>query len=121
MTECIVIFPEGLGVLPWMVPGGSDIALATSKLMNDYSSVVWSQHGIFCAGSSLDEAFGLMHTIEKAAEIYLKQCQLMSCEVYKNIPCDLANQEFPNTITDENLLQIGKDFGVKVRKEFLYN
>lgn len=119
MTECVVIFPEGVGVLPWMVPGGADIALATSKLMNEFASVVWSQHGIFCAGASLDEAFGLMHTIEKASEIYIKQCGLMSCEAFKNLDCDLDNQEFPNTITDKDLAQIGIDFGVDIRKEYL--
>ena len=29
-TECPVVFPEGVGVVPWMVPGGADIAMATS-------------------------------------------------------------------------------------------
>ena len=119
MTECVVIFPEGVGVLPWMVPGGSEIALATSKLMNDYASVIWSQHGIFCAGTSLDEAFGLMHTIEKAAEIFVKQCQLISAPQFKNLECDLANQEFPNTIKDVELQKVAEEFGVEINKEFL--
>ena len=26
-TECPVVFPEGVGVCPWMVPGGADIAM----------------------------------------------------------------------------------------------
>lgn len=30
MTECIVVFPSGVGVVPWMVPGGAEIAKATS-------------------------------------------------------------------------------------------
>ena len=30
-TECPVVFPDGVGVVPWMVPGGRDIALATSE------------------------------------------------------------------------------------------
>ena len=25
-TECPVVFPGGVGVVPWMVPGGRDIA-----------------------------------------------------------------------------------------------
>ena len=37
-TECPVIFPEGVGVVPWMVPGGRDIAVATSELMKDRKS-----------------------------------------------------------------------------------
>ena len=29
-TECPVVFPQVIGVVPWMVPGGRDIAVATS-------------------------------------------------------------------------------------------
>jgi len=29
-TECPVVFPAGVGVVPWMVPGGREIAVATS-------------------------------------------------------------------------------------------
>lgn len=69
MTECPVIFPEGVGVLPWMVPGCKAIAVATSKLMKKYNIVVWAHHGLFCAGDTFDTAFGLMETIEKASAI----------------------------------------------------
>ncbi|HWT26696.1 MAG TPA: rhamnulose-1-phosphate aldolase, partial [Mobilitalea sp.] len=31
-TECPVVFPEGVGVVGWMVPGGRSIAVETSKL-----------------------------------------------------------------------------------------
>lgn len=118
MTECVVIFPEGVGVLPWMMPGGSDIAVATSELMNDYQSVVWSQHGIFCAGNTLDDAFGLLHTIEKASEIYLKQCVLFNSSVFKDVKA-ADGEEFPNSISDENLLKIADEFKVEIRREFL--
>lgn len=30
-TECLVVFPDGVGVLPWMVPGTQEIGLETSK------------------------------------------------------------------------------------------
>jgi rhamnulose-1-phosphate aldolase len=72
MTECPVIFPDGIGVLPWMVPGQKEIAVATSKKMKDYNAVVWAHHGIFVSGTTFDEAFGLCHTIEKSAEIAVK-------------------------------------------------
>ena len=32
-TECPVVFPSGIGVVPWMVPGGAAIAEATGELM----------------------------------------------------------------------------------------
>lgn len=103
-----------------MMPGGSEIALATSKLMNEFQSVVWSQHGIFCAGNTLDDAFGLLHTIEKAAEIYNKQCLICSTRGFSKLGANLKGEEFPNSISDKNLLAIAEKFKVKIRKDFLY-
>jgi rhamnulose-1-phosphate aldolase len=71
-SECPVVFPRGVGVVEWMVPGGAEIAQATSELMKKYDAVVWAHHGLFCAGPDLNTAFGLMDTIEKAADIYLR-------------------------------------------------
>ena len=71
-TECPVVFPEGVGVIGWMVPGGREIAVATSHLMEQYNAVIWAHHGMFCSGEDFDLTFGLMHTIEKSAEILIK-------------------------------------------------
>ena len=32
-TECPVAFPEGIGVVPWLVPGGGELALAPVGLL----------------------------------------------------------------------------------------
>lgn len=32
-TECPVVFRNGVGVVPWMVPGGREIAVKTAELM----------------------------------------------------------------------------------------
>lgn len=71
-TECPVVFPEGVGVVHWMVPGGREIAVATSELMKKYNVAIWAHHGTFCSGTDFDETFGLMHTVEKSAEILVK-------------------------------------------------
>ena len=71
-TECLVVFPEGIGVLPWMVPGTTTIGEATALAMQKHPLVLWPFHGVFAAGASLDEAFGLIDTAEKAAEILVK-------------------------------------------------
>ena len=68
-TECPMVFPNGVGVVEWMVPGGPEIAEATRKAMAEYDAVVWAHHGLFTSGPDFDSAFGLMHTIEKAAQI----------------------------------------------------
>lgn len=103
-TECPVVFPGGVGVVPWMVPGGSDIAMATSEIMKSFDAAVWAHHGLFCSGPDFDITFGLMHTIEKAAEIYIK---VLSTE-----------KPVIATISDENLLAIADEFGVTLNKDF---
>ena len=105
-TECPVVFPDGVGVVPWMVPGGSDIALATSQLMKEYDAAVWAHHGLFASGPDFDTTFGLMHTIEKAAQIYI-------------LALSAGQGRILQTIEDDDLRAIAKDFGVTLREEFL--
>ena len=62
----MVVFPDGLGVLPWMLCGTNEIGEATAKKMNDFRLVVWAQHGIYGAGKDLDETFGLMKLQKRA-------------------------------------------------------
>ena len=71
-TECLVVFPDGVGVVPWMVPGKDEIGYATAKQMAKHSLVLWAFHGVFGTGPTLDEAFGLIDTAEKSAEVLVK-------------------------------------------------
>ncbi len=105
MTECPVIFPGGLGVVPWMVPGGADIAMATCKKMEKYDAAIWAHHGLFASGPDFDITFGLMHTIEKAAQIWILKKSTGLPEL--------------TTISDDDLRAIGRDFNVVIREEFL--
>ena len=102
-TECIVVFPDGVNVLPWMLCGTNEIGEATAKKMATARLVVWAQHGIYGAGKDLDETFGLIETAEKGAEIYMK----------------IAHLPLINTITDDQLHQLEKRFGVKGREGYL--
>ncbi|NLO86005.1 MAG: rhamnulose-1-phosphate aldolase [Clostridiales bacterium] len=104
-TECPVVFPGGVGVVPWMVPGGSEIALATCELMKEFEAAVWSHHGLFVSGNDFDLTFGLMHTIEKAAQIYVLAMSM--------------GQGIRQTIEDDDLRAIARDFSVTIREEFL--
>lgn len=71
-TECLVVFPEGVGAIPWMVPGTAAIGDATAAAMQRHALVLWQFHGIFGAGETPDEAFGLIDTAEKAADILVR-------------------------------------------------
>ena len=46
--------------------------MATSEKMKTYQAAIWAQHGLFASGPDFDITFGLAHTIEKSAEIYVK-------------------------------------------------
>ncbi|WP_068497945.1 rhamnulose-1-phosphate aldolase [Paenibacillus kribbensis] len=102
-TECIVVFPDGIGVIPWMVPGSSEIGRETAKKMKDHHAVLWPHHGIFGTGSSIDEAFGLIETIEKAAQIYML----------------IAHHDIQQRITDQELADLAKAFNVTPREGIL--
>lgn len=102
-TECIVVFPDGVSVLPWMLCGTNEIGEATAQKMKESRLVVWAQHGIYGAGKDLDETFGLIETAEKAAEIYMK----------------IAHLPIINTINDEQMHQLEEHFGVKAKEGYL--
>ena len=105
-TECPVVFPSGIGVVGWMVPGGRDIAVATSRLMEEYDAAVWAHHGLFCAGEDFDLTFGLMHTIEKSAEILVKVLSIRPDKL--------------QTITPRDFRNLAVDFHVNLPEKFLY-
>lgn len=105
-TECPVVFPGGVGVVKWMVPGGRDIAVATSKLMKDYDVAIWAHHGIFCSGEDFDLTFGLAHTVEKSAEILVKMLSMSPTKL--------------QTIMPDDFRHLAKDFKVTLPEKFLY-
>jgi len=102
-TECIVVFPDGIGVLEWMLCGNNDIGVATAEKMKEFRLVIWGLHGIYGAGKTLDETFGLIETVEKAAQIYMLTAHLPRI----------------NTITDEQMTSLAEAFGIEFRRDFL--
>jgi len=93
-----VVFPDGVGILPWMVPGTDEIGQATAEKMASHSIVMWPFHGIFGAGPTLDETFGLIDTAEKSSEVIVKV---------------LSMGGIRQSITTEQLVALGQRFNVK--------
>ena len=102
-TECIVVFPDGVGVLPWMLCGTNTIGEATAGKMKEFRLVILGMHGIYGAGKTMDETFGLIETVEKAAQIYMLTAHLPRV----------------NTIRDDQMVELAEYFGVNYRKDFL--
>ncbi|MFD1175883.1 rhamnulose-1-phosphate aldolase [Paenibacillus puldeungensis] len=95
-TECLVVFPDGVSVIPWIVPGTTEIGRATSEKMKSSRVVIWPQHGIYGAGTTIDETFGLIETVEKAAQVYML----------------IAHLPIKQSITELQLRDLAKAFGV---------
>ena len=102
-TECIVVFPDGVGVLPWMLCGTNSIGEATAGKMKEFRLVVWGMHGIYGCGKTMDETFGLIETVEKAAQIYMLTAHLPRV----------------NTIKDSEMVELAEFFKVDYRRDFL--
>lgn len=96
-TEAVVVFPEGVGVLPCMVCGTEEIGRATASKMKNHRIVTWTNHGIYGAGETIDEAFGLIETVEKTAQIYM-----------------LTLGHVINEIPDEVILGLAKLWNLKI-------
>ena len=62
---------------------------------------------LFRSGPDFDTAFGLMHTIEKAA-------QIASIALAAT-----GGRPLRQVITDDNLRDIGRDFGVSLNEDIL--
>ncbi|MGO4928810.1 rhamnulose-1-phosphate aldolase [Fundicoccus sp. Sow4_F4] len=103
-TECLVVFPEGIEIIPWLVPGTTEIGMATAEKMQTARLVIWPYHGIYGSGTTMDEVFGLIETAEKAAQVY----------TYVQ-----AQGGVKQTITDENLIQLAERFGVTPKANYL--
>ncbi|MGL4697719.1 rhamnulose-1-phosphate aldolase [Enterococcus larvae] len=98
ITECLVVFPDGVAVLPWMVAGTVELGEASAEKMESSRIVVWPHHGIMGAGQSMDDAFGLVETAEKAADIYMRAISAPGGIIQK--------------ITDQQLWDLADRFGV---------
>lgn len=102
-SECMIFFPDGAGVLPWMPCGTDMIGRATAEKLREFRMVIWAQHGVFGAGSSPFEALGLIEIADKAAALYLLTAQLRVI----------------NSIPDEGLRRLAEVYGVTPREGWL--
>jgi rhamnulose-1-phosphate aldolase len=102
-TESIVVFREGVAVLPWMTCGTNEIGIATAEKLKTERICLWAAHGIYGVGKDLDEAFGLIETVEKAAQLYMLS----------------VNAGIKNGITDDQLKDLAAVFGLNCNKAYL--
>ncbi len=67
--ETILNFPEGIGVLPFLLPGSVHLMLESMLCLREHHLVIWSQHGVMArADESIFHALDLVEYIETAAQ-----------------------------------------------------
>jgi rhamnulose-1-phosphate aldolase len=66
--ECIVNLADGIGFIPFMLPGSPELMLATVRTMRDHKIVVWAKHGIMArSDSSVKKAVDVSEYAETGA------------------------------------------------------
>ncbi len=107
-SESVIAFPEGVAVLPWICPGSPELAQASARLIEEgFNLVLLAQHGVFVAGENLDEAFGRVQAIEKAAEVYMRARAL--CK----------STELVHTLTLDNVREIAARYKLSLNEDLL--
>ncbi len=120
MTECVMVFPEGVGVVGFEVPGSLELARASAREMEKTSAVIWAHHGLLCAGDNFDDAFSRMHAIVKAADIEIQTRLLVgSCLSSSNSSSQTMGNVTFNRISDSELRSIAHSLDLTINEEFL--
>ena len=102
-AECVVVFPQGVEFLPWIMAGSIDLGKATANAISRRNLVIWQFHGICGCGRNLDEAFGRIDVAEKASEICLRV---------------MASGGAKQTLSDSQLHAIAANFKCPIDESF---
>jgi len=66
--ETVLNFPQGMSVLPFLLPGSAHLTIETMLALREHHIVVWSQHGVMArADDSIFHALDLIEYAETAA------------------------------------------------------
>lgn len=71
IPETRAFCPRGLGIIPYAMPSTVELAEATVKELSEYDVVMWEKHGVCSVGTNIMEAFDMVDTLSKSAQIYL--------------------------------------------------
>jgi rhamnulose-1-phosphate aldolase len=77
--EILLFLPDGVGFIPFILPGTENIAMATLRGFEKHKVVLWEKHGCMAIGRSLPEAFDNLDVLAKSAKIYF-QCKSTGME-----------------------------------------
>lgn len=108
LAEGIVVCPKGVEVLPWMIPGTPELAQECVRRLETADAALAVNHGVFVCVASFDQAFGLVHTLEKAAGIYLSALAATG-----------GSGKLENQIPEQGLRDIAQRYGLEINEALL--
>jgi rhamnulose-1-phosphate aldolase len=93
IPETRAFCPRGLGIIPYCLPSSFELANATLKELEEYDVVMWEKHGVISVSENLSEAFDMVDTLSKAAQIFLmaKTMGFQPCLPYSGTNEELKN------------------------------
>lgn len=68
--ETKVFVPDGVGFVPYNLPGTRAIGEATVKALEDHSAALWEKHGLFATGRDPLQTFDMIDILAKSASIW---------------------------------------------------
>ena len=71
IPETRAFCPRGLGIIPYTMPSTVELAEATVAELDEYDVVMWEKHGVCSVSENIMEAFDMVDTLSKSAQIYL--------------------------------------------------
>ncbi len=71
IPETIVLAPRGLGIVPYILTGTTQLASETIRHLEKHDVVMWEKHGTLAVGDDIGHCFDLIDTLTKSAKIYL--------------------------------------------------
>ncbi|WP_165173418.1 rhamnulose-1-phosphate aldolase [Adlercreutzia sp. ZJ242] len=134
MTECVMVFPEGVGCVGLEVPGSLELARASAEQARRHAAVIWAHHGLLSTGATFDDAFGRMHAIVKAAEIHNAALMMAGghagaggstytgsgvASAGARVTATGEDAAFPYDLTDEDLRTLARGLGVTLNEDFI--
>ena len=85
--ETAINIPEGIGLVPYCLPGSAKIAELTLNKLSSHDVVIWEKHGVCSAGKNVAEAFDLIDILAKSAKIYF------TCRSAGFLPTGLSDED----------------------------
>jgi rhamnulose-1-phosphate aldolase len=68
--ETVALIPDGVGFVPYTLPGTGKMAEKTVESLRNHKVVVWEKHGCMAVSSSLKEAFDTLDILAKSVRIW---------------------------------------------------